>query len=83
MGTLTTSSPGQVSIHFTSDTTANLTTNGQTVQITKFSIFEPGVFAMLKLINRSRLNFRVDKQREFVTNSLNHRGPSPRFILTP
>ena len=38
-GTLTSSSPGRVSIHFTSDTNANLTMNGQTVAITKFSTF--------------------------------------------
>jgi V8-like Glu-specific endopeptidase len=38
-GTLTSSSPGRVSIHFTSDTTANLTMGGQTVAITKFSTF--------------------------------------------
>jgi V8-like Glu-specific endopeptidase len=38
-GTLTSSSPGRVSIHFTSDTTANLTLGGQTVPITKFSAF--------------------------------------------
>jgi V8-like Glu-specific endopeptidase len=38
-GTLSSSSPGKVSIHFTSDTTANLTLGGQTVAITKFSTF--------------------------------------------